>query len=311
VTAPKFLWLIAVTTESEHLELKVRNIRSIDSQAIIVIACNNTNDETVKTARKVGDYVFVYGPIGKCAALFAAYREVLPRADRSWNWIVFSDVNTVVTRWLSIDDLNAMQDSNLSVIYGSVERYDASKNFRARPSFSLRLRIDEFFGQSSGAYGALYLLHFECFEKALSELRPVQNDDYVIPALTSMYGKRVLASAASVLETESLDFYSEFRRKRRDAKGHVGAIRELISLGHPKKRWYPILARATVWLALWLALAALIAIPVINVGLGGGIYGLLLIALIFRPKFRGKVARIGGFYLGFLQGLVGGQQLRW
>lgn len=222
-------WIVPTYNEERVINDKLENLinfckdHPVFYKSEIVVADNGSIDNTVYIAKSFEQVtVREFGRIGKYQAVHRAVAEL------DSDWVILSDANVTLCSADSDSLRNLFHMKDVALIYGIIRRDNKSyisstqKPFIKTPK---RLILDACLGLSSGAYGGLYAVKTSVLKKVIS-LPPVQNDDYFIAVSASQYGVPRIGNLYAE-EIEPMTFQDEFKRKMRDAQGHIHAVIEI------------------------------------------------------------------------------------
>ena len=252
----KFAVILCTLNEEKTIENRINNLleTKIPANSVldIYIFDNHSTDQTRKIIEESVEYkkkVFLFdtGRTGKCNSIFTATNILM----ESYDYFILTDANTTTkTDFLEILHAKILEDCSYDLFVCNMRHvkmdrdgieYFASSNNR----LSVRHRIEERLGKSSGANGGLYMVSAVSMQNIVN-LDRVRNDDFIISCYAQRNGKTAWCAAAKAFETEYSD-KNLFRAKFRDARGHMQALAWLFRNIESKWTYYFVCMRLFFW----------------------------------------------------------------
>lgn len=307
--------LVCTLNEAENIQARLTNLRAQQVPAgvefSIHVLDNGSCDQTcvlAKTASSTPGYpifLHVLGPIGKCAALFWAFKYL--QAD----YYLLTDANTVFDNdVLRVLCQSILEHSRCGVFVGntrSVCHEVQGIEFVAQKNATLpyRMRLEQRLGIFTGANGGCYAVAHNVIEDIWTA-PSIRNDDFAISVYAASRGSVCYMGDARAYEVEDLSLTQAFHQKYRDALGHHQAIRWLLDYCvDTAVRRKAVVFRLCYWsFPLLLVLLACFALG----PLASAISALLL--QVF-PRLRRVTIRTIALYFGYFVGYLNPPSVRW
>lgn len=252
--------IIATKNEEEFIFSRLKNIQScsLPNEILLNVAVidNGSSDSTIqkvlefKQSSNLEVAVHKLPPIGKCAALFWAFKNI--KSD----YFLLTDANTVFSRYVLQDFYEAIESSQSQKIVwignglGFPSNSDVSDlDSKFLGSLQERHKIESRVGVFSGANGCCYGLSSELVSN-IALLPPTRNDDFVISVYAAASGTILYAQKSYAFEFYSDRVIDLFANKFRDSVGHANALIWILRYVKPRRFAVGVIFfRLVFWLA--------------------------------------------------------------
>lgn len=229
----KFAVILCTLNEETTIQNRIDNLldTKVPASSIldVYVFDNHSEDQTRKIIEDHPQYkknlhLFDTGRTGKCNSIFFA----MSMLGSQYDYFILTDANTT-TKADFLERLyeKILEDCNYDLFVCSMQHVKTNEDGfelfeSSNHKLSLRHRIEEKLGKSSGANGGLYMVSSRSM-LGIADLEPVMNDDFVISCYAQRSGRTVWCASARAFEME----YSSknlFQAKLRDARGHFQAL---------------------------------------------------------------------------------------